>query len=186
MVEAMLRLIQSHGYAGAGLSAVLEAASAPKGSMYFHFPDGKEELGARAVALAADQFRTLVESVSDEAASPGQVITRIMEVLARLLVDAEFALGCPVSVVTLEMSAHSERLRAACAGAYSSWVTLVAERLAEAGVPEDRVGALADTVVSTVEGAIILSRATRDTRPLFSAARVLGPLIDGLVTKEKR
>ena len=151
MVEAMLQLIQSHGFAGAGLNAVLDAAGAPKGSMYFHFPRGKEELGERAIGLAADQFLELVASVSEQAATPGEVITRVVEFLTRLLVDTDFTVGCPVAVVTLEMSAHSEPLRSACADAYASWVTAVEHLLATAGVPKARVPALAETVVSSVE-----------------------------------
>lgn len=179
MVEAMLQLIQTHGYAGAGLNAVLEAAEAPKGSMYFHFPGGKEELGERAIALAAEQFLQFVAGVSGQTATPGQVITLIMELLARQLVETDFTLGCPVSVVTLEMSAHSERLRAGCAEAYESWITAVADLLTTSGIPKSRVRALAETIVSTVEGAIVLSRATRDTRPMRSVASVLAPMVDG-------
>lgn len=185
MVEAMLQWIQSHGYAGTGLSAVLDTAGAPKGSMYFHFPDGKEELGERAIALAATRFRQLLASASEHATTPGQVLRRILEILARMLADADFTLGCPVSVVTLEMSAHSERLRSACADAYASWITSVAAQLATSGLPEDQVRALAETIVSTVEGAMIVSRAMRDTRPMLGAASVLAPLLDGLVDAQE-
>ncbi|MEU1980689.1 TetR/AcrR family transcriptional regulator [Nocardia sp. NPDC019395] len=38
IVDAMLDLIQSHGYAGTGIATVLVQARAPRGSMYFHFP----------------------------------------------------------------------------------------------------------------------------------------------------
>lgn len=181
MVEAMLELIQTRGYAGTGINAVLERASAPKGSMYFHFPQGKEELGERAIALASDQFRSLIAETTSTAQSPGRVVARVLEVLAALLADSDYELGCPVSVVTLEMGAHSERLRAACVNAYDSWISPVTDYLAASGLDAHHARAVATTVVSTVEGAMILSRAVKDTAPMQDAAGVLGELLDGMI-----
>src|SRR5690349_3876281 len=48
LAESMLELIQLQGYAGTGLNTVTAHARAPKGSLYFHFPDGKEALGEQA------------------------------------------------------------------------------------------------------------------------------------------
>ncbi|WP_218779470.1 helix-turn-helix domain-containing protein [Streptomyces sp. NRRL B-24572] len=53
LAESMLELIQRHGYGGTGLNAVVEHAGAPKGSLYFHYSQGKEALGQKAIALAA-------------------------------------------------------------------------------------------------------------------------------------
>jgi TetR/AcrR family transcriptional repressor of lmrAB and yxaGH operons len=187
MVEVMLELIQSRGYAGTGINLVLENAGVPKGSMYFHFPEGKEELAERAIGRAADQFRQLIGETAISEPSPGRVITRALDVLAGLLVDGNYELGCPVSVVTLEMGAHSDRLRTACAQAYESWISPVADYLAAWGLAEGRARELAETVVSTVEGAMVVSRAMRDIKPMISAARVLAPMLDEVTgfTKEE-
>jgi TetR/AcrR family transcriptional repressor of lmrAB and yxaGH operons len=181
MVEAMLDLIQSRGYAGTGLNTVLEQAEAPKGSLYFHFPGGKEELGERAIALAAGKFQTLIAETATVGARPGEVVSQVVSILTDMLAGSDFQLGCPVSVVTLEMGAGSERLRDACAQAFESWIAPVAEYLVAWGVAPDAARALATTVVSTVEGSTILARALRDTGPMTSAAQVLGQLLDGAV-----
>lgn len=180
MVEAMLESIQSRGYAGTGINTVLEQSGVPKGSMYFHFPEGKEQLAERAIGRASEEFRSLIAETTASEPSPGRVIARVLEVLAGLLVDGDYQLGCPVSVVTLEMGAHSDRLRTACALAYESWIAPVADYLAGAGVAERRARELAETVVSTVEGAMVLSRAMRDVQPIRSAARVLATMLDEL------
>jgi TetR/AcrR family transcriptional regulator, lmrAB and yxaGH operons repressor len=178
MVNAMLELIQSRGYAGTGISTVLENAGAPKGSMYFHFPGGKAELGEKAIGLVAGQFRHLIADAAAGATSPGRAVARTLEVLADLLADGDYQLGCPVSVVTLEMGAHSARLRAACVAAYESWISSVTDVLVQYGLAAKRARDMAEMVVSTVEGAMILSRANRHTGPLASAARVLAPILD--------
>src|ERR1700754_4254703 len=50
MIAAARRLFRQHGYFGTALSDVVAESSAPRGSLYFHFPGGKEEL-ATEVAL---------------------------------------------------------------------------------------------------------------------------------------
>lgn len=182
MVEAMLSLVQSRGYAGTGLNAVLEAAAVPKGSLYFHFPGGKEELGVHAVGLAAEQYRAMIaagiEAGVGAGSRPAEVVGAVLDLVADLVGGADFEMGCPVSVVTLEAGSRSERLRQACTSAYDSWIALVDEYLTGEGLPADEAAALAETVVSTVEGALIVSRARRDVSALRSARRVLVEVLD--------
>ncbi|MFJ9717027.1 TetR/AcrR family transcriptional regulator [Streptomyces sp. NPDC101213] len=178
LVESMVELIQRRGYSGTGLNTVVEHAGAPKGSLYFHFPEGKEALGERAVELAAARFSSLVTASARESATPGEVVGRVVDVLAGMLTDSDFELGCPVSVVTLEMGAQSERLRGACANAFDSWITPVTEYLVAHGRPGPAARALATAVVSMVEGAVIVSRAQRSTEPLRCAAQALTTLLD--------
>ncbi|MFG6195368.1 TetR/AcrR family transcriptional regulator [Nonomuraea sp. JJY05] len=184
LVESMLELIQARGYSGTGLNTVVEHARAPKGSLYFHFPEGKEALGEKAVELAADRFRALVVGSALEPGSPGDVVRRVIDVLGGMLTDSDFQLGCPVSVVTLEMGAQSERLRDACANAFGSWIDPMAEYLAAQGRPASAARTLATAVVSTVEGAMILSRAQRSTEPLRCAAEVIAAILDRPLTGE--
>ncbi|MER6947527.1 TetR/AcrR family transcriptional regulator [Nonomuraea sp. NPDC000554] len=178
LVESMLELIQARGYGGTGLNTVVEHAHAPKGSLYFHFPEGKEALGEKAIELAAARFRSLVADAALEPGTPGDVIRRVIDVLAGILTDSDFQLGCPVSVVTLEMGAQSERLRDACANAFDSWIAPVAEFLAAHGHPRPAARTLATAAVSTVEGAMIVSRAQRSVEPLRCAAQAIAVLVN--------
>jgi TetR/AcrR family transcriptional regulator, lmrAB and yxaGH operons repressor len=179
LAESMLELIQLQGYAGTGLNTVTAHARAPKGSLYFHFPDGKEALGEQAVDLAAKQFRLLLDDAIRQATSPRALISRVADVLTSLLTDNDYQLGCPVSVVTLEMGAGSERLRSACATAFESWIAPLTDYLAAAGYGPTSARALATTVVSTLEGSVILSRAQRSPNPVHAAAQVLAAVLDG-------
>ena len=184
LIEAMLELIQARGYAGTGLNAVIEHAGAPKGSLYFHFPEGKEALGAAAVALAARDFESLVATAALAGGPPSTVASQVVEVLADLVVNSDYALGCPVSVVTLEMASESELLRTSCAAAFESWITPVRDYLEAYGCPPEVAAELASTIVATIEGAVILSRAQRSVTPLGNAGRVIARLIDGSVATD--
>ncbi|MGA8788334.1 MAG: TetR/AcrR family transcriptional regulator [Paenarthrobacter sp.] len=178
LAESMLQLIQTSGYSGTGLNAVIEHAAAPKGSIYFHFPDGKEGLGIAAVELAAKQFETLIAEAATSAGSAAEAARVAIEALATIVSESNFRLGCPVSVVTLEMGAESERLRQACAAAFEAWIAPTSALLEASGVEAKEARSLATVVVSTIEGAVIVSRAMQSTQPLQSAADVVAELIN--------
>lgn len=178
LAESMLELIQTRGYSGTGLSAVIDHASAPKGSVYFHFPEGKEGLGVAAIELAAAQFGTLIAEAVDSAGSVPAAARTAIEALSSIVGGSDFRLGCPVSVVTLEMGAESERLRRACAAAFASWIGPIAALLESGGVGAEEARTLATFVVSTIEGAVIVSRAMKTTEPLSAAADVIAALLE--------
>lgn len=181
MVESMLELIQVNGYAGTGLNAVLAHSGAPKGSLYFHFPEGKEQLGERAIGLAADHFEALIVGALESAKpqqSAGRVTEGIVALLSEFLEANDFEVGCPVSVVALEMGAESDRLRTACEQAYDRWILPVTEFLVRRGHDRRAARSTASSVISLVEGAMIVARTRRDVQPLSDAARTLRTLLD--------
>jgi len=55
LIAAALSLFQAKGYHGVAISDILDATSLPKGSLYHHFPGGKEELAIAAVAFISDE-----------------------------------------------------------------------------------------------------------------------------------
>ncbi|KJL30683.1 TetR/AcrR family transcriptional regulator [Microbacterium azadirachtae] len=178
LAESMLELIQTSGFSGTGLNAVIDHAAAPKGSIYFHFPDGKEGLGIAAIELAAKQFEALIAEAATSAGNAADAARAVIVALSTIVSESDFRLGCPVSVVTLEMGAESERLRQACVTAFESWIAATATFLEASGVDAEEAGSLATVVVSTIEGAVIVSRAMRSVQPLASAADVVAMLIE--------
>lgn len=177
LAQSMLELIQTSGYSGTGLNAVIEHASAPKGSVYFHFPDGKEGLGIAAIELAKQQFEALIIQAALDGGGAAEAAKIAIQTLAAIISDSDFRLGCPVSVVTLEMGDSNERLRQACASAFESWIAPTAALLEADGVGSDQANSLATVIVSTIEGAVIVSRAMKSTQPLLAAADVVSELI---------
>lgn len=176
LTEAMLDLIQTHGYSGTGLNAVIDRAGAPRGSVYFHFPDGKEGLGVAAVQLASQRFGALIAEASS-ADGPAHVVRAAIEALTTIVAQGDFELGCPVSVVTLEMGATSAPLRQACADAFESWIAPTAGLFETHGLDPAAARSLATVVVSTIEGAVIVSRAMQSTQPLEAAADLVSELV---------
>lgn len=175
--ESMLELIQTKGYHGAGLNSVLEHSSAPKGSLYFHFPGGKSELGIAAIALTAEQFRMAITEAMAATRSVDELVDVVISELAGQLVSSDYRVGCPVAVVTLDAGAEDEQLREACSGAYSSWITTFNSYLASSAGDASHTFGLATSAVCLIEGALIVCRAQRSLEPLMSASQTLKVLL---------
>jgi len=62
--------------------------------------------------------------------------------------------------------------------AFESWITPTAALLEANGLGSVEARSLATVIVSTIEGAVIVSRAMQDTQPLASAAGVVAELIN--------
>lgn len=174
LLEAAAQLFREQGYAGTGLKQITAAGEAPWGSLYHFFPRGKEQLGAEAVAHSGDRYLKLFDLVFAGAGrDPVRSVRDFFQLSADALRESGWGDGCPIATVALEAASTSEPLRHACAEVFASWEASVARRLAEAGLPEARAADLATYVLSAFEGALVLSRAAHDVRPLNVTADVV-------------
>src|SRR5260370_126560 len=83
MVEAASELFRRRGYHGTAFSDVVRESGAPRGSIYFHFPGGKQELAREAVALAGDEIEEMVETAAGRSADPGSLVRALGEIVAK-------------------------------------------------------------------------------------------------------
>ncbi len=165
MLVATEELLRRQGYHGTGLNQVLAEAAAPRGSMYHHFPGGKEELAVAALVRAGREAAGAIADAFAAAASPVAAMDAVVAWLADQLVGSDYAFGCPIATVALEATQDSAPLRDACERAYRSWLDAVAAGLTGFGggsAAEDD----ALLFLSAVEGALLLARTRRDPKPL--------------------
>jgi TetR/AcrR family transcriptional repressor of lmrAB and yxaGH operons len=157
-------------------------ADAPKGSMYFHFPGGKEQLAAAAI----DRFAERVTSRTDEglraAGTVAEAVAGFFDDYIEHLGRTNFAEGCAVASVALDAAADHERLAEATGRALRTWTDHIAQALeAEGNDPED-AHRLATLVIAVLEGCIVMGKGQRSTEP-FAAVR---DLIVGLLARPAR
>ncbi|SDD28628.1 TetR/AcrR family transcriptional regulator [Actinokineospora iranica] len=169
-------LFRAQGYHGTGVNQVLTEGDLPKGSLYFHFPGGKEQLASEAVELVGGELRSWIEAILADAPDlPTGVIT-ITESMAEHLAASDYRNGCPVG--TLAQAANDvEGLRAACADMFASWHTVIRDQLTQHGFTE--ADHLATTLIAAIEGAQLLARNQRDTAPLHAVGAMLAHLLKG-------
>lgn len=170
-VASTARLLQEQGYAATGVAQILDVSGAPKGSFYFHFPDGKEQLAVEALRLAGAEVEQGLRALAALTASPAELVSRFVDQQVRGLVDSGYRRGCPIATVALEMADESAAIRGACRDIFDSWITA----MAEAFEPHLRAQARqsAEHVFVAVEGALLLSRVRRDPGPLRATRDLL-------------
>lgn len=163
MIVHAADLIGRDGVAATSIGDVISASSAPRGSIYHHFPGGKTELMTEAVRYAGEFIaRRLVETRSD---TPAESVRAIGNVWRKMLVNTDFQFGCPVLAGGLARRAdapvadEADRI-------FSEWISLVAQRLVLEGVDADRARSLANLIIASVEGAVGICQTQRSVEPL--------------------
>ncbi|MGP3932965.1 TetR/AcrR family transcriptional regulator [Nonomuraea sp. KM88] len=177
LIDAARTLVEERGYYGTGLNEVIDAGRAPRGSLYHHFPGGKEQLAAEAVAASGREVDALIRSLADEAAGTGALIDAVLDALAGRMEAAGYAKGCPIATVALEVAATHDALQQVCADAYDGWERALADRLVADGRPPAEAEDLAGSLLALIEGALVLARARRSLVPVERARRVVAVLL---------
>jgi TetR/AcrR family transcriptional repressor of lmrAB and yxaGH operons len=171
IIAATLDLLRAAGLAGAGINNIVAVSGAPKGSVYHFFPGGKHELVAAALRQAegvvGDAFRTIF---SGDAALPQKVLA-LFKITADRIEATGFAKGCPVAAVTLDIDDASEDLRAISDAVFTTWRQIIASGLSE--VPAAERNNVAQLILATLEGALILARAQMSADPLVETGELL-------------
>jgi len=187
MLDVAADLIQDRGYHGLALADLLAQSKAPRGSLYFHFPDGKDQLVATATR---DGIEAVTESLRSGLAadpSPGRAVRRLLEASAAALEASNFRFGSPTAPLVLDGLDAGSGIAALAHGAYDTWISLFQASLLAAGLPTRRAQSLATVIEASFEGLLIICRATRDTAPMLAGAKELEELIEAsLVAQPKR
>jgi AcrR family transcriptional regulator len=169
IVAASAELFRRQGYAGTGVKQIVTLAGAPFGSLYHFFPGGKEQLGEEVVRHTGALYLQLIETVFDGASDAATGVERFFAGAGAHLRETEWADASPIAALALEAASTSEPLRQATADVYETWIAALAARFAEGGIAPQRTRSLALIVLSALEGAFVLARATRSTSALESA-----------------
>jgi AcrR family transcriptional regulator len=169
ILETTADLFRRHGYTGTGMKQIVEAASAPFGSLYHHFPGGKEQLGQEVVRRSGAMYSELFASIARESPDLLTYVRDVFEGAAVTLVESDYADACPIATVALEVASTNEPLRLATAEVFESWLAGWATGLERSGIEPERARTLALELLGAMEGAFVLSRALKSPDPMRAA-----------------
>jgi AcrR family transcriptional regulator len=172
-LSAAVKLFSQRGYHGTGLQDILEAGGAPRGSLYFHFPKGKEQIGEAAVQLGTEGVR---EFITDAAQTSGDVqafLVKLARGMAANLEQSGYREGCPVATTALETAAQSDVLGRAARTAFQTWEQEIKRALISFGMKANKADRTATAVLSQLEGALLLARTYRSLEPMQRAEKAL-------------
>lgn len=176
-------LLAERGYAAMELRDVATRGKAPRGSIYHHFPGGKAQLAAEAAKLDGERVR---DSIEQSLARHGMKATlhRFGDLFRRRAADHPERIGCPVAAAALARPEDPE-LAAAATASFEAWEEVIAAALIDEGVPRADAAAFAALTVSTIEGALVRTRAAGSHEPLDLAIAGLETALDGLLANRR-
>jgi AcrR family transcriptional regulator len=169
MVDSAIKLLAMQGFQGASFSSVLEDSGAPRGSIYHHFPGGKDELVLEAIERSGRNAAQIVERFRGMSAV--DVVSAFVAIWRSLLTISDFRVGC--SVLGATVSAADPEIIDRAARVFRSWQEQLASVLEEGGVDAAEADELGTLLVAACEGAVVLCRAERSFEPLDRVERSL-------------
>lgn len=161
MIDKAVVLLARKGLQRASFSEVLEASGAPRGSLYHHFPGGKNELVLAAMNEASRRALAALESFKGQPAD--KVAGAFCAIWASVLTRSRLEAGCAVVAVTL--ASDSLELRKRAGEIFKGWRALLSRMLAEGGIPPGRADGLAASLIAACEGAVAVARAENSLTP---------------------
>lgn len=161
MIEKAMVLLARKGLQRASFTEVLEASGAPRGSLYHHFPGGKNELVMAAMNEASRRAMIALEALNGQPAD--KVAAAFASIWATVLTRSHLQAGCAVIAVTL--ASDSRPLRERAGEIFKSWRDMVSRMLVEGGVPHERSQGLAASLIAACEGAVAIARAENSMEP---------------------
>lgn len=175
MLHSAVDVLRERGAAGVTIDEVLARSGAPRGSVYYHFPDGRNQILTEALRMAGDSITALI----DEAATTGGIalIRTFVEFWDRSLVDDDFAAGCPVMAAAIGSGDDEPDLVGVAGTVFGHWRDAMTRALMADGLEGADAGSLAITSIAALEGAVVLCRSTRSTKPLHDVAEQIEFLI---------
>jgi len=176
-LAAAAKLFRQQGYHGTALHDILAAGGSPRGSLYFHFPKGKEEIGEAALTIAGEGVRQAIARAAEASESAEIFLVRIVRGMAADLEKSGYKEGCPIATTALETSAQSDVLGAATRTAFQKWENEIKRALIRFDIDTEAAGQVAITVLSQLEGALLLARTYRSLEPIQRAEQAVKLLL---------
>lgn len=162
LVLAAAQLFRDRGYSGTAVADLLQAAQAPKGSLYHHFPNGKADLALAAADWASAQMLQLIDAAFAPAPSFGEGAKTICYKLAKLFDKQGKWSGCPVSA-TLFAGPENAGFHQHAAQLFEGWIDATAGHGQRLGLAPQDARAAAENFYILLQGGWQLARVRRDS-----------------------
>ena len=169
MIEGAIQLLATRGLQATSFSEVLALTGAPRGSIYHHFPNGKNELVAAALDFTSQRTLQRLETKRGESALA--ITEYFLELWRKLLIHSQFRAGCAVLAVTV--AADSDELRQKAAAIFDEWQKKLTDLYITAGIEPEVAADFSLELISASEGAVVLARAQKSLVPFEAVAKRL-------------
>ncbi len=179
LVRSAVILFQQRGYHATGITDILQHAEIPKGSLYHHFPGGKESLAIAALDWLTEEMVGHFDRCADKNQAAMETVSALYRGAANWLARHDYATGALFSVLAQETGAEEPELSKRLGLSYRQVIAAFSRALTVDGRVAARNGdALALTLLATLDGTIPIARSERSKGPILTALNSVLPLLD--------
>lgn len=177
------KLFQIKGYNATGLNEILKESGAPKGSLYYYFPNGKEELALAAIKLSSEAIITRLKITLDEHKNPIEAIQCLIQNIISDLEKGDKLLDRSISLIALETYLSSDPLRKACCESFAALQDTYIQKLIESGISKDTAKELGKFIQVSIEGAITVAVTENNSSALLTVSNQIEILLNSYIQK---
>ncbi|TJY41766.1 TetR/AcrR family transcriptional regulator [Cohnella pontilimi] len=177
IIDIATKLFQQKGYMGVGLNEILKACNISKGSLYHHFPNGKEELLIACLQTLNEAITTDIEDIFQRYSTTQEAAIGMIEQLIMKFETEGTLTGYTFSSIVSEMASLSDPVRMACAQLYQKIQHIYSNKLAADGFSKDTASSIALMMTASIEGGMMLCLTQNATEPLRVISKVLPNMI---------
>lgn len=177
IVKAAKHLFQQRGYHAVGTAEIVAEAGATKGSMYHHFPEGKERIACEVVGAIRDDVLARMDALEQSGLEAAPLVEALAEGMARWLEATRYREGSLLASLAVGATPDAPHLQRALAQAFDAWRARLSALLLRAGYRKQPARAFAQTVIAGLEGALLVARIDGDARVVVEVGRTLASLL---------
>ncbi len=178
IIEISTALFQQKGYKGVGLNEILKTCNITKGSLYHHFPKGKEELLITCLQAITEKITSIIKEVFRKHQTAQEAIKAMIE---KLVTDFEIEgtiTGHTITSMVSEMGSLSESVREVCSDFYRKIQDIFSEKIEADGFSKGNADSIALMINASIEGGILLCLTQKISQPLKIISQELPKIFD--------
>lgn len=175
MLISAAQVMRERGTAGVTIDEVLARSGAPRGSVYYHFPEGRNQILAEALVWAGDAIADSIDAAAERGALP--LVRGFSEFWERTLQESDFGAGCPVVAAAIGCASDGAELAGIASNIFGRWRDALSRAFIADGFDTAEAESLAVTCIASLEGAVVLCRSIRNAEPLRQVANQMEFLI---------
>lgn len=157
VIPLVTEVFRELGYEGATLSKITARTRLSKGSLYYFFPGGKEEMAAEILAHIDQWFiKNIFEPLEKNEARVA--IDHMWQE-----VDTYFQSGQRICLIgAFALDETRDRFAAVIRQYFVRWIEALSAALVQTGISKETADQISEETIASIQGGLILSRALND------------------------
>ncbi|MHA3024460.1 TetR/AcrR family transcriptional regulator [Mycobacterium sp. BMJ-28] len=175
MLVTAVDVLRERGAAGVTIDEVLARSGAPRGSVYYHFPQGRSQLLTEALDYAGNSIAEVIDAASDRGGMA--MVRQFIAFWEQVLSGSAYTAGCPVMAAAISTTEDDSALAAAAGDIFARWRASLTQTFRKDGFDAADATSLAVMCIAALEGAVVLCRSAGNGEPLHQVGQQLEFLI---------